>query len=48
MNNFLLYLQDELNKICESMEVDSQTDVEIYDRIALLTQEIALELEGVE
>ena len=48
MNKFLMYLQDELNNICESMEVDSQTDVEIYDRLALLTQEIALELEGVE
>lgn len=48
MNEFLEYLQDALNNICETMEIDSETDVEIYDRIALLTQEIALELEGVE
>lgn len=45
---FLTYIRDELNLVLCDMEIDSERDVEIYDRLALLTQELQLEIEGVD
>jgi len=47
-NEFLTYIRDELNLALCDMEIDSERDVQIYDRLALLTQEIQLEIEGVD
>lgn len=50
MINFLKYLQGEINEILDEMEyeIETQKEVEIYDRLAMLTQEIAIEIEGVD
>lgn len=47
MNDFLKYVLGEINEILDEMEheIETQEEVEIYDRLALLTQEIALEME---
>ena len=45
---FLIYIRDELNAVLCDMEVDSESDVQIYDRLALHTQEIQLEIEEVD
>lgn len=48
MIDFLKYIQGEINEILDEMEheIETQEEVEIYDRLAMLTQEISLEIEG--
>lgn len=48
MIDFLRYIQGEINEVLDEMEheIETQKEVELYDRLALLTQEIQLEIEG--